>query len=244
MASLSTVRLLEVEPDIGRFLTEEERAAISTLVSVPVATVLKGDFTLFDEGKPFAGLVLDGMLFQRFRVSDHVALRLLGPGDILSGSRTSRSTLLTQTECRAAARTELALLGNEVLVAARRWPRVMAGLHVRIGEQSERLAIQLAICQLPRVEQRLLALMWLLAESWGRVTAAGTVLPLSLTHEVLGELIGARRPTVTLALNELTKRGAIVREDRGWLLRESPPEPGGGMARIQEPRLLEESPPD
>ncbi len=241
MASLSTVRLLEVEPDIGRFLTAEERAAVLTLVSVPLATVLKGDFTLFDEGKPFAGLVLEGMLFQRLRVGDHVGLRLLGPGDILSVGGTLRSTLLTQTECRAAARTELALLGNEVLSAARRWPRLMAGLHLRIGEQSERLAIQLVICQLPRVEQRLLALMWLLAESWGRVTAAGTVLPLSLTHEALGELIGARRPTVTLALIELTKRGAIVKEDGGWLLLESPPEPVGEMARIHEPRLLEES---
>lgn len=241
MASLSTVRLLEVEPDIGRFLTAEERAAVLTLVSVPLATVLKGDFTLFDEGKPFAGLVLEGMLFQRLRVGDQVGLRLLGPGDILSVGGTLRSTLLTQTECRAAARTELALLGNEVLSAARRWPRLMAGLHLRIGEQSERLAIQLVICQLPRVEQRLLALMWLLAESWGRVTAAGTVLPLSLTHEALGELIGARRPTVTLALIELTKRGAIVKEDGGWLLLESPPEPVGEMARIQEPRLLEES---
>ena len=179
------------------------------------------------------------MLFQRLRVGDQVALRLLGPGDILSGGQTLRSTLLTQAECRAAARTQLALLGNEVLVAARRWPRLMAGLHVRIGEQSERLAIQLVICQIPRVEQRLLALMWLLAESWGRVTPAGTIVPLSLTHEALGELIGAKRPTVTLALSELTNRGAILREDGGWVLRESPPKPVGEMARIQEPRLLE-----
>jgi len=41
--------------------------------------------------------------------------------------------------------TQLALLGDEVLSAARRWPRLMAGLHARIVEQSERLAIQLVI---------------------------------------------------------------------------------------------------
>ena len=52
--------------------------------------------------------------------------------------------------------------------------------------------------------------MWLLAESWGRVTQAGIRLPLGLTHDVLGALVGARRPTVTLALRELTERGAIL----------------------------------
>jgi len=209
---------------------------------VPVATVLKGEFALLDEGNPFAALVLEGMLFQRLRVGDQVALRLLGPGDILSGG-TLRSTLLTQVECSAAARTQLALLGSEVLIAARRWPRLMAGLNVRIGEQSERLAVQLVICQLPRVEQRLLALMWLLAESWGRVTPAGTIVPLGLTHEALGELIGAKRSTVTLALAKLTKRGAMLKEDGGWLLLEGPPGSVGEMARIQEPRLLEEPSP-
>jgi len=118
----------------------------------------------------------------------------------------------------------------------------MAGLHARIGDQSERLAIQLVICQLPRVEDRLLALLWLLAESWGRVTPLGTLVPVSLTHDALGELIGARRSTVTLALNELTERGAIVRQNGTWLLLESPPEPIGEMPSVQEPRLLGDAP--
>lgn len=238
----SSVGLLEVEPDIGRFLTSAERVVVSRLVSVPVATVLRGEFTLRGEGKSFAALVLEGMLFQRLRVGHQVALRLLGPGDILAVGGTLRSPLLTQAECRAAAPTQLALLGDEVLSAARRWPRLMAGLHARIGEQSERLAIQLVICQIPRVEERLLALLWLLAESWGRVTPEGTAVPVSLTHEALGELIGARRPTVTLALKELTERGAIVRQDGSWLLVESPPEPIGEMPSIQEPRLLGDPP--
>ena len=107
-----------------------------------------------------------------------------------------------------------------------------------MAEQSDRLATQLAICQLPRVDQRLLAMMWLLAESWGQVTSAGTTLPLTLTHDTLGGLVGARRPTVTLALGELTDRGAIVRQDRGWLLLEPPPESSGTTKKLEEPRLL------
>jgi hypothetical protein len=62
------------------------------------------------------------------------------------------------------------------------------------------------------------------------VTPSGTVLPVALTHDALGECIGARRPTVSLALKELADRGALVRLDEGWLLLEpmpnlSPPPP-------------------
>ena len=72
------------------------------------------------------------------------------------------------------------------------------------------MTVQLVICQLPRVEDRVLAVLWLLAESWGHVTPAGVRLPLALTHETLGALIGARRPTVTLALRKLTDDGTLV----------------------------------
>jgi CRP-like cAMP-binding protein len=64
--------------------------------------------------------------------------------------------------------------------------------------------------------------MWLLAESWGLVTPTGTVLPIALTHAALGGLIGARRPTVTLALGNLSASGLVRREPRGWLLLGSP----------------------
>jgi CRP/FNR family transcriptional regulator, cyclic AMP receptor protein len=238
MASDSTVGLLEVEPELGRFLTSAERTVVSKQVSVPVATVPRGEFTLSGDAESFAALVLDGMLSQRFRVANRVALRLLGPGDILTVGGPLRSPLLTQVECRAAVPTQLALLGDEVLIAAGRWPRLMAGLHARLAEQSERLTIQLVICQLPRVEDRLLALLWLLAESWGRVTPLGTAVPVSLTHDALGELIGARRSTVTLAVNELTERGAIVKQNGSWLLLETPPAPIGEVPSVQEPRLL------
>jgi hypothetical protein len=96
------------------------------------------------------------------------------------------------------------------------------------------------ICQLPRVDERLLALMWLLAESWGQVTPAGTLLPIALTHAALGGLIGARRPTVTLALGNLTAAGVIRRQPRGWLLLGSPHElatAGAGHRSAIAPRV-------
>jgi Mn-dependent DtxR family transcriptional regulator len=45
--------------------------------------------------------------------------------------------------------------------------------------------------------------------------------PLRLTHEALGHLVGAQRPTVTLALKDLRDRRLVTRLGRdGWLLAE------------------------
>jgi hypothetical protein len=49
--------------------------------------------------------------------------------------------------------------------------------------------------------------------------------PLALTHRILGQLVGARRPTVSTALSELAERQELVRRgDGSWLLRGDPPD--------------------
>src|SRR5205085_11404999 len=141
-----------VDPDIGRFLTADERAAAEEL-SLPVRQVGRGRLdvdSLLGTANAFGAFILDGLLLHRLQVADQPTLRLLGPGDFLSLSGAGPS-LLAESRCNAAAPTRLAMLGNEILLAARRWPRIVAGLHVQVAEQGERLGIQLAICQLPRV---------------------------------------------------------------------------------------------
>lgn len=239
MPAPNAVQLLAIEPDIGRYLSAEERTEAEGLV-VPVRDVARGQLDidgLLGGSGAFAAFIVSGMLLHQLRIADQSALRLLGPGDILSLSDAPPS-LVTGSQCGAAAPTRLAMLGNEMLLAARRWPRIVAGLHTRMAEQSERLGTQLAICQLPRVDQRLLSLMWLLAETWGQVTPHGTRLPMTLTHDTLGGLIGARRPTVTLALRELSERGSIVRQGDGWLLLASPPEHDTADEAVGGPSLI------
>jgi CRP-like cAMP-binding protein len=216
------VRLLDVEPELGRFLLGEEREQARHLVT-PVLALDAGRLDMDDvlgEANAFGALILDGLCVQRLQIAQHQAMRLLGPGDVLSLSSEGGTSVLAESSCTAMSAVRVALLGKELLLAARRWPRLLAGIHIRLAHQADRVAAQLAICQLPRVADRLLAIMWLLAETWGRVTGAGLVLPLALTHDALGSLIGARRPTVTLAIGELTARGAVVRQPTGWLLLE------------------------
>jgi CRP-like cAMP-binding protein len=76
-----------------------------------------------------------------------------------------------------------------------------------------------AIAHLTRVDDRLMALMWCLAERWGRVVPGGVLVSLRLPHRTLAGMIGARRPSVTTALGELSEQGVLLRPGRGrWIL--------------------------
>jgi CRP-like cAMP-binding protein len=67
--------------------------------------------------------------------------------------------------------------------------------------------------------------LWHLAERWGKVRPDGVALPLPLSHERLANLVGAHRPTVTTAMGDLARSGAISRgEDHVWMLHGSPPD--------------------
>jgi CRP-like cAMP-binding protein len=56
-------------------------------------------------------------------------------------------------------------------------------------------------------------------------TASSIVVPLPLGHQRLADLVGAHRPSVTTALGELVRSGALSRrEDGNWLLHGAPPE--------------------
>lgn len=251
------VRLLEVEPDLGRFLTDEERTE-ARRVTAPVLTLGRGKLDLesrLRDAGAFGAVIVEGVLMHRLVFGGHPALRLLGPGDVLSREGDAGWGPISRSTYRSPGALRLALLDDRTLGAGQHFPRLFAGLHVRMGEQHQRLATQLVICQLPRVEERILGMLWLLAETWGHVTASGTTVPVALTHDALGECIGARRPTVSLALKELSDRGAILRQRGGWVLLESLPDAPGaipagfqeGAVELSEGRAdvwSDESPPD
>ena len=87
----------------------------------------------------------------------------------------------------------------------------------------ETSAVQMAIIHQPRIHVRLHMLLWHLADRWGRVGTNGISLALPLSHTMLADLVAARRPTVTVALAELEKRGLVRRVDTGFVLIGEPP---------------------
>ena len=100
-------------------------------------------------------------------------------------------------------------------------PEITAALFDRLSERSLRLATTQAISQLTRVDRRLKALFWHLAERWGRVSGDGVVVPLALRHRILGQLVGARRPLGELleeTLSDDAVRGLVLTEQGEILL--------------------------
>ena len=117
----------------------------------------------------------------------------------------------------------LAALDSRFRQAIRRWPGLSDVLHDRLGRQTHRASMHVAMLHLPRVEDRVVALFGNLAERFGRMTGDGVVIDARLTHEIIGRPVGSRRPTVTLALQALDSDGVLSRvEGDRWLLVQPP----------------------
>lgn len=164
-------------------------------------------------------LMTDGLVGRRVGLGERVATQLLGPGDVFDPWAGSADDLLPRSvRWSALVPATIAVLDVRFATAAQRWPDLSRTVQARLAALGERLAVHMAICQLPRVEERVLALLWHLAERFGRVAPDGVVLGLRLTHRMIGELVGAQRPTVSLALTSLLEDGLVVRREEGSLV--------------------------
>ena len=218
------LRLLDAEPDLARGVDPHEaeqaaRGTIATLVTLEPGAwdpaALRSDEEVCG---PFGALVLGGLLSRDIVLADRVTTQLLGTGDLIPLSGWDDGGPPVDCAWCAAAETHLAVLDGRFLAAAQRWPWLTARVVERALRWADRAATLQAIGQLGRVDLRLIALFWHLADRWGRVGPEGIVVPLRLTHEALGRLVGAQRPTVTLALRDLREAGALHRRGAAWIL--------------------------
>jgi CRP/FNR family cyclic AMP-dependent transcriptional regulator len=173
-------------------------------------------------------LVLEGLLTRNVTIAGTHSRELLGSGDILRPwdddsildpvPANITWTVLEPSSC--------AVLDQRWSMLSGRWPDFNAEILHRIVRRVRCLALLLAIANLRGVEGRVLLLLWHLAGNWGKVTSAGTLVPFGLTHEVIADLVGARRPSVTTALAALQHEGKLERVTEGWLLPGDPPSSG------------------
>ena len=254
MTDRQIASLLELDPDLGLLLDEERLAAAHHELRVAVHVLDTGPWEvekLSGTSPEHIGLlVLDGVMAREVLVSDTVSTELLGPGDVLRPWQVHQSASLLQYSVRwnVLTRTRIGLLDRRFAAQLATFPEVNAAIIDRINERALRLAITQAISQLNRVDRRLLAFFWHLAERWGRMTPDGVALPMTLSHRMLGQLVGARRPTVSTALSELAKEGEVRRrEDGTWLLTGAPigmPAPELERVVPMRRRLLPAEPPE
>jgi CRP/FNR family cyclic AMP-dependent transcriptional regulator len=221
--------LLELDPELGVLLEGKRLAAARHELRATIHLLEPGPWDvgrLSVTGPEHIGLlVLDGLLSRDVLVWDTVSSELLGAGDVIRPWRVQEGGSLVRHSVRwtVLAHTRVALLDRRLGARLGRYPEVNAVIIDRVVERSLRLAVTQAISQLNRVDRRLLALFWHLAERWGRVTADGISIPMTLSHRMLGQLVGARRQTVSSALAELARKGELTRQADGtWRLKGAP----------------------
>jgi CRP-like cAMP-binding protein len=222
----AAIRLLEHLPDLAADLESGQAASAYRALTVPAIELGPGWFGtgVFETvppvtGRPFAMLVVEGLLAREVRLGGRTSTNLYGPGDILDLRTDQGSSLAAGARLMCPEVAVIAVLDDRVLIAMREWPRMIARLFAVAMRQLERADINSAIGRLERVEDRLLGFFWLLADRWGRRGPDGIVIDLTLTHEAIGQLIGARRPTVSLGLRTLSEQSTLHRRADGtWLL--------------------------
>jgi hypothetical protein len=228
--SQARVRLLDADPDLGALLAPARRHRARQELIAPLQQLPVGPWNAFPFGAPTTAsvglLIVDGVLSLDVTIQERLSVELLGPGDVVRPWEAPARDTLLAVDASWSVRSPVAVasLDESFSAAAARYPEVLATLFDRLTDRSMRLATTQAIAQMTGVDRRLTALLWHLAERWGRVSADGVVVPLALSHGLLGQLVGARRPTVSTALAQLGRRGAVVRRaDGSWLLRGGSP---------------------
>ncbi|MEA2382363.1 MAG: family transcriptional regulator, cyclic receptor protein [Solirubrobacteraceae bacterium] len=235
--SLRAASIFDIDPELAERLDPRQRIEARTRALVAVADLAAGpwspDWLSEALSRPFALMVVDGLLLRELLLGGSTAAEMLGPSDIVATGPANDALLPAETHWSVPQTARVAILDDRLLQILRAWPGVGRVLLTRAASREARLSTHRAIAQLPRVDQRLLALFAHIAERWGRVAAVGVVIPLQLTHETLGRLIGARRPTVSLALKELASDGMLERRNDGsWLLRYEAMERLGAEASV------------
>jgi CRP/FNR family cyclic AMP-dependent transcriptional regulator len=223
------VRLLDADPSLAAGLSEEERAAARRYAVADVMEFSRGVHyprDLFDGDGLLGLLVLDGLLVRQVAVGDRHCGELVGPGAVLRPWDDFGETapLPFEVSWRVIQDVRVAQLDRRFLVTIVHWPALIETFIARATERAHTLAFNVAIHCLRHVHLRVLALLWHLADRFGRVTPEGTHVPLALSHADLAELVGAQRPSVSVALKRLADDGLVRRaRDNGWLLSHEPP---------------------
>jgi CRP/FNR family cyclic AMP-dependent transcriptional regulator len=247
--AINVVRVLEEDPGLGASLDDAERAVATQHLVAAELRVARG---LWEPTHPLGHsradlgyLVLDGLLVRETTLGRHTTAELLGAGDLVRPWDQSESAPDAPIETHAAWRVlqpaRLAILDARFAALCSRLPPITAELLARTLRRSRLLGLLLALSAMPRLDARLLALLWHLADRWGTVGPNGTHVPLRLTHATLAQLVGAQRPSVTSALRSLEERGLLSRVPHGggFLLLGGPPgDPEQALAAAEAAQAL------
>ena len=219
--------LFDVDDELAGGLDHRMRLVARSTAVARVEEISAGEFDLVPllaQLRSGIGLLLiDGVVALDVQVGDRTASELVGAGDLLAPwTREDDVVLLaSETFSRALVRTRVAVLDAAFAERIKPWPQILHGLLRRAVRRTMELNVHRAATCHPRADARIALLLWHLAERWGIVEPDGILVPLPLTHRLIGQLVGAERPSVSHALSRLAAAGLVTREPAGLVLHQT-----------------------
>jgi CRP/FNR family transcriptional regulator, cyclic AMP receptor protein len=216
--------LFDIDEELAGDLDLRMRLVARPLATARVEEISAGEFDLIPLLAQLRGglglLVVDGIVALDVQVGDRTASELVGSGDLLAPWTSAADVVLlaSETFSRALVRTRVAVLDEAFAERIRPWPQILHALLRRAVRRTMELNVHRAATCHPRADARIALLLWHLAERWGIVVADGILVPLPLTHRLIGQLVGAERPSVSHALSRLASAGLVTRDPNGLVL--------------------------
>ncbi len=215
--------LLDLDSELADSLDVGVRLAARRMTAAVVFAAGIGELDLNrhlrEIGRGPGILIVEGVLAINVTVGDRVASELLGAGDLLEPNTCEPDEMFTcSTGWRVLVPARLAVLDAPFAERVARWPHLTQVLLARAERRTHNLNVQRAITCQPRLEIRLALLLLHLASRWGHVEPGGVRLTLPLTHQLLGRLVGAERPSVSHALARLARSGLVTGAGDEWHL--------------------------
>jgi hypothetical protein len=227
---MGSISIIDADPDLADLLDEGDRERARSEALTQERSLSVGEWDAANAVEPDTHhrgfLIIDGLLSREVEVLGRRCVELLGHADVLRPWKWDAEGSHVQAEVGwvVLEPTRLAVLDHGLVTRMAPWPQLGVELFARGTRRAHSLAVALAISHQQRVDDRLLLTLWHIAERWGRVTRDGIAVPLPLPHQRLADLVGAHRPTVTSAMGDLVRAGALSRRDDGvWVLHGSPP---------------------
>ena len=218
------VSLLELDADLRSCVppvevTEARQATIAATVVLSASSRVE----LYPRGEGHLGfLVIDGFLTRTVSLGNACSAEMLGPGDLVSPWLEDSTSFLSGA-LGALTHGRLAVLDAQFTARAQQWPAMSGVLVERALMRARSLAALSAIGNIVGIERRVMAFFWYLAERWGRRRDQAVEVDIPLRHQLIADMVGARRPPVSSAIAKLAREGLLRRNGNAWSLEGEPP---------------------
>jgi hypothetical protein len=165
----------------------------------------------------FGLLLLDGWLSLRIESAGATRMEIVGPGDLLRLWLPNEDVVAAPSRLgwRILSPARLAILDRSFATTISPWPEISEALLERLVMRARKLVLQMTAEAQRRAEDRILLVLWQLADRWGSVTPQGVTVRVPLTHQMLADLTGTRRPPVTTAIGQLRRDAVLATTDEG-----------------------------